>query len=154
MSQRLPSFDGCFCCGQTNRSGLKVPFYVTDGEVFAHFIPSNEYYGYPGIMHGGLSATLLDEAMTWAATVAEGRFHYAAEIKVRYRAPVADKQEIIIKAKMTDKQKKILFVEGTILDSDNNVLVKSEGKYYPLPEKNDLTVKQMMTHHENGFKLT
>lgn len=142
MKQKLPSFDQCFCCGKNNAVGLQSPFYVDGCEVKTSYVPTKNYCGYPGIQHGGITATLLDEAMTWAATVAGKRFCYAGEIKVRYCAPVIEGEEICISAKVTGSIKKWLIVEGKITDKNLKVLAKSEGKYISLDESSDIEVKK------------
>ncbi|RJP58096.1 MAG: PaaI family thioesterase [Candidatus Auribacter fodinae] len=154
MKQRLPSFDFCFCCGEKNSFGLNIPFFAVENGVQAVFTPAGRHAGYPGIMHGGLTATVLDEAMTWAATIGTGRFHYAADINVRYKAPVPHGEEITVTATIVETIKKIIVVDGEIRDSNNKVLAKSVGKYYPLPESDDLTIKSMMRHYDNGYSLS
>lgn len=128
-----------------------MSLYLEDDEVTSVIVPKKSYCGYPDILHGGITATVLDEAMTWAASAPEKKFYFAGEIKVRYRAPIIAGKEVVVKAKQIDNRKKIIFVEGCIVDEKNNVLVRSEGKYYPLPEKDDTMMKNKLTFYKNGF---
>jgi acyl-coenzyme A thioesterase PaaI-like protein len=53
----------CFACGDANPIGLQLGDIRREGdEVHATLHPRPEYQGYPGVLHGGLSATALDEA--------------------------------------------------------------------------------------------
>lgn len=81
---------GCFGCGRLNPHGLRLRFgLVDDGAgVWAAFTPRPEDEGYGGIVHGGIVATLLDEAMAWALS-ARGVWAMTAKIEVRFRRPVA-----------------------------------------------------------------
>ena len=61
--RRTPHY--CFGCSERNPIGLHLSFTMADGEVRAPFTPQAEHQGWPGFMHGGLVATMLDEAMGW-----------------------------------------------------------------------------------------
>ena len=53
----------CFVCGLANTYGLKLRFYTTaPGEVTADYVVTEQYQGFPGIVHGGIVAAMLDEA--------------------------------------------------------------------------------------------
>ena len=54
----------CFVCGVNNPIGLHLDFWMDGEQVWTDFTPGREHQGYPGVMHGGLVATLLDES--WA----------------------------------------------------------------------------------------
>ncbi len=151
MKQKLPSFDCCFCCSSINPKGLQAQFYVEENGIVGHYSPPIEYCGYPGITHGGISATLLDEAMTWAASVYKNMFHYAGEVNVRYRRPVPTDEEIVIRASVTDTMKKILITCGQIETRDGTLLASAKGKYYPLSEEQDATIKEHMNSIPGGF---
>ena len=65
-------------------------FYtIAPGEVEAHHILTDHYQGYPGVVHGGIIASMLDEVM--GRVFMEGdppRFMVTAELKIRYKKPV------------------------------------------------------------------
>ena len=79
----------CFACGPKNPIGLKLQFSYGNGEAWAEWTPRPEFQGYRGVLHGGIVATLLDEAMAhavgslgvWGATVSlQVRFRKAAPV--------------------------------------------------------------------------
>lgn len=153
MNGQLPRFDCCFCCSPVNDHGLHASFHVEDKTIIGRFSPPTEYCGYPGITHGGITATLLDEAMTWAATVFTGTFHFAGEVKVRYRRPVPSDKEIVIRASVIDTNRKVVFTDGQVATPDGVVLAHSEGKYYPVPAEQDAIMKQQMKCQPGGIDL-
>ena len=54
----------CFICGKKNNFGLKASFYETEkNELIAIFKPCQEHQGYPGRLHGGIAAAILDETI-------------------------------------------------------------------------------------------
>ncbi len=77
----------CFGCSKRNPIGLHLSFQMEDGEVRAPFTPEAEHQGWPGFMHGGLVATMLDEAMGWV-TMSHGIWAVTGKINVRYREPI------------------------------------------------------------------
>ncbi len=55
------------------------------GVVETRFLPAIEHVGFEGIVHGGAIATVLDEAMVWAASWHGKRFCVCGEMSVRFR---------------------------------------------------------------------
>jgi uncharacterized protein (TIGR00369 family) len=55
----------CFACGRNNRDGMRLRFaYDEERDCFVcRFRLSKRYTGPPGHAHGGIIATILDEAM-------------------------------------------------------------------------------------------
>jgi uncharacterized protein (TIGR00369 family) len=59
--------NGCFGCGDDNSAGLHLKFFIDEeGRVLCRFRLSAQFQGPPGHAHGGIIATLLDEAMSKA----------------------------------------------------------------------------------------
>src|SRR5215813_10745538 len=57
--------NGCFACGKDNPQGMRLKFYLDEETRLAicRFKLSRRYQGPPGHAHGGIIATILDEAM-------------------------------------------------------------------------------------------
>jgi uncharacterized protein (TIGR00369 family) len=71
MSKELPlahgTLNGCFGCGDDNHAGLHLKFFVDEEQrVLCRFRLAAQFQGPPGHAHGGIIATLLDEAMSKA----------------------------------------------------------------------------------------
>jgi acyl-coenzyme A thioesterase PaaI-like protein len=80
----------CFVCGAENPVGLHLKFYETGpGEVTVDFTAPEHYQGYPGVLHGGIVASILDET---AGRALMGRFPprfmFTAKLEVKYRKNV------------------------------------------------------------------
>ncbi|HEU5348694.1 MAG TPA: PaaI family thioesterase, partial [Ktedonobacterales bacterium] len=68
----LSPYQGCFACGLRNSQGLRLTFWAEGDEIVTEFTPDEHYQGFPGVLHGGILATLLDEALSRTASI-EGR---------------------------------------------------------------------------------
>src|SRR4051812_40117448 len=86
---QLPHTPGCLVCGRNNDFGLKLSLFVdpATGVVSVDFAAEPQHIGFEGIVHGGLIATVIDEAMVWAATWNGKRFCVCGELSVRFRRP-------------------------------------------------------------------
>lgn len=62
---KKPRRNECFACGKDNDSGMHLKFFLDDTarEATCKFKLSRRYQGPPGHAHGGIIATILDEAM-------------------------------------------------------------------------------------------
>lgn len=60
-----PLQNNCFACGKDNSQGLQLKFYFDEDahRAFCRFKLAESYQGPPGHAHGGIIATILDEAM-------------------------------------------------------------------------------------------
>ena len=63
--QPKPRKNHCFACGHDNPEGMRLKFSLDDDsrQAICHFKLSRKYTGPPGHAHGGIIATILDEAM-------------------------------------------------------------------------------------------
>ena len=58
--EKQPNSKHCFVCGVENDNGLKMTFYtVGDGIVEAEYVVPERFQGYPGVVHGGIIASML-----------------------------------------------------------------------------------------------
>lgn len=92
MLIKQPNSLQCFVCGIQNPYGLKLKFYQTSpDEVTVNYTVADHYQGYPGVVHGGIVASMLDEVAGRALMGADPlnpRFMFTARLDVQYREPV------------------------------------------------------------------
>ncbi|KEF57150.1 uncharacterized protein A1O9_07340 [Exophiala aquamarina CBS 119918] len=91
--------------------------------------------GYPGVCHGGITATVLDEIMSILVAVCRESQGLApdnltADLRVRYLRPVPTPLVVLVTAKIRDIQKdKKYFVDAELVDENGVVLAKGEGLF-------------------------
>lgn len=87
---KQPNSRHCFVCGVANPAGLCLHFYDNDvDEVQTRFIIQPAHQGFPGVVHGGITAAILDEVGGRVMTIGNpARLGMTAKLAVRYRQPV------------------------------------------------------------------
>ena len=81
-------FSSCFACGPDNPRGLHLDFQRDGDSVVCVHTPDAALGGYGSILHGGVTSTLLDEAMVWAIYGVLDRLSMTTELNVRFLAPI------------------------------------------------------------------
>ena len=133
--ERRRAARGCFGCGDLNPKGLKLAFRLEDGVAVAEFDPDPQHQGYPGLMHGGLVATILDEAMGWAI-YGEGVWAMTARMQVRFRRSVPLDRRLRVRAYITNRRQRLVQARAELLDDGGTLLAEGEGAFLCVtPEK-------------------
>lgn len=139
MKIKQPNSRHCFACGLENPIGLKLKFYQTaDDEVTAEFTAPEDYQGYPGILHGGVTATILDEAVGRAfmgTDPANSNFMYTAELTIRYKKKVPIGQPLKIVGKQVKRMRWTGESKAFMYDQDGALLVEATAILVDLPDK-------------------
>jgi acyl-coenzyme A thioesterase PaaI-like protein len=122
----------CFVCGVKNNFGLHANFYETDtNELVALINPSEQHQGYPGRMHGGIAAAILDE--TIGRSICNGKdeqiWSVTLELKTKFRKPIPLGQELKIMGRVTNEGNRSFEGTGEIILPNGEIAVSAEGKY-------------------------
>ena len=122
----------CLVCGLKNRLGLQAAFYELENNMLvAIFRPKKEHQSYPGIMHGGLISTILDETIGRAImTKHNGEiWGVTAELNVKFLKPVPLNTELKVTGRVTLERKQYFEAEGQLLLQDGSVAAAASGKF-------------------------
>ena len=117
----------CFVCGPKNPIGLKLKFSFDGKTIKTEFIPRKEHQGYMNIVHGGIIATLLDEAMVKLA-IEMGMPAVTAQIDIRLKKALRVGEKIIVTSEILKNTKKILTAYAQAVTDDNVVIADAGGK--------------------------
>lgn len=109
-----------------------TPFVVTDnaaGSLLAFYHLGGKLAGHAGIVHGGISATILDECMGRACFPRlVGKIAVTAKLELNYKAPVKSNSFILVKATTVKVEGRKAWVEATLEDAtDGQLLAQAEG---------------------------
>jgi len=106
--------EGTFCwgCGKNNEHGLQLKSYWEDDEAVAIWHPKEHHLAFPGILNGGIIATLIDCHGTGTANAAahkassdsDQHFMYVTgAISVKYLRPTPMDIPVILRAKVIER---------------------------------------------------
>ena len=117
----------CFVCGKQNTGGLNLNFSFPEGKAFAEFILRKKFQGYKDIIHGGIIAAILDEAMIKAA-LAQGIHAVTAEIAVRFTNPLLAGEKGTVEAEITKSGRKLIEATASIRVAGSRTVADGKGK--------------------------
>ena len=131
MNGKQPGSRNCFVCGRENPVSLKLDFYMdAPGEVRTTvFIPAH-FEGYPGVVHGGVLASILDETGGRALMEDPNHFMVTAQLNVRYRKPAPTETQLIAlgwagqrRGRVAEAHSELRTLEGVVLAEADLVMV-------------------------------
>jgi len=129
--------NNCFGCGSDNPRGLRLSFIETDEGVEVEYSVPHHLEGAPGIAHGGVLATVLDEALCMTAYAKLETVVVTGELTVRYLKPVPTETPIIARGRITENRGKSAFIEGGIyLASTGEQLCRAHGRFFAIEGMN------------------
>jgi len=121
----------CFVCGENNPIGLKLRIRTDQerGESAADVIFPEHFQGWSKVVHGGLLAAVLDEAMIYAA-VAKGLKCVTGEMTVRYVKPASTGVAYTLMGRFVEDQGRLVLAESALLDGDGLEVARATGKLF------------------------
>jgi acyl-coenzyme A thioesterase PaaI-like protein len=122
---------GCFGCSRSNGDGLRLQFRRRGDSVVCEYAIPDRFHGAPGIAHGGIVATILDEVSCSAAYFLRGSYVVTGELSVRYEKPCPVEVDIVAAATIVEVRPRYLIVEGRVT-CDDVVLARSTGRFFPV----------------------
>lgn len=125
----------CLICGMENSAGVRGQFYnMEDGSVGGLFTFREEHQSYPGRVHGGMLATMIDELAGRVLWVDEPeKIAVTMDIEVKYRKPVPYNVPLKGRGAYLQKLSRAYSAKCEIMDMDGNVLAEGIAKYLIMP---------------------
>lgn len=130
-----PNSQKCFVCGVSNPVGLKIRFYSVGEDAIEARVRFGEYYqSYPGITHGGIVATVLDELVGRAMLAKDPqRLMVTANLELKYRHSVPLNTEILFRGRILKDRGRIAQFEGEAILPDGTVAVQVTSTCVAIP---------------------
>jgi acyl-coenzyme A thioesterase PaaI-like protein len=125
-------YDRCYGCGQGNAQGLRMTFEHREGSAECVYTAPDHLAGAPGVIHGGVQATLLDEVMGHAVHFADAAPDLdiaTVDFSLRYRRPAPVAVPLTIRARLLRAEDRDYFVSGEIVSPDGEVLTTAEARW-------------------------
>lgn len=128
---KQPNSADCFVCGLNNDKGIQAAFFETDtNEVAAVFTPHRLHQSYPGRIHGGIAASMLDETIGRAIQIGNPDvWGVTVELSLTYKKPLPYECELKAFGRITHENRLMFEGEGEIYTPDGEVAVTAKAKY-------------------------
>ena len=134
---KLPNSKHCFVCGLENDYGLHLEFYQNEiGEVVVDYQVPKQFQGYPGIVHGGIVAALVDEVLGrvhMGPDPENPRFMFTARMNVNYRKNVPTGVPIKIVGRATQSKRRTAASAAEIYGPEGDLLAEAEALLVDVP---------------------
>lgn len=137
----------CFACGQDHPKGLRLRFTAPSPDrIRSEFEVSPDHTGLGMIVHGGIVATVFDEAMVWTLYRWRYQPHVTVTMKQRFRGTIEAGTPLVVEARITADRGRRRTVEATLSSASEpaGTLADASGVYVPVPDDalQSLTLEQ------------
>lgn len=119
----------CFGCGQDNPIGLKLSFRWDGQTTRTEFIPGELYQGWPGLLHGGITTCVLDEAASYAALF-HGLHVVTARMQIEFKYPIPINEPITVTASVDRKTRKLVKCRAVISLASGTIVAEGTFTQY------------------------
>jgi acyl-coenzyme A thioesterase PaaI-like protein len=126
----FPLDGGCFGCSQSSPVGLRLRFRRRGDTVTARYAVPDRFHGAPGIAHGGIVATILDEVSCAVVFFVRAQAVVTGELTVRYLEPCPVETPLEISARVVSEHSRYLVIEGEVRQGEA-LLARSSGRFFP-----------------------
>ena len=126
----------CFACGKDNPDGMHLKFTI-DRErkhFVSNFRLSKRFTGPPGYCHGGIIATILDDAMSKLNKLRDV-IAATSQLKVEYLKPVPLRTPLRVESRELTKRGRRLIHRAEILNQEGTVLARGRGVFVIIDAK-------------------
>ena len=124
----------CIACSPHNPIGLHLAFFEEDNQITADWVPQTEYEGYPGIVHGGIQALLLDEISAWTIYIKAKTAGVTSRLSVKYKKEVVNPQsKITVRGELIEIKRNLGFVKAELFNDKGELCAESESTFFLFP---------------------
>lgn len=116
----------CFGCGADNEAGLRIKSYMQGDSAVCRFRPDAQHTAFPGVLNGGIIATLLDCHGIWTAVGYYNAKHMDSEVSspetmymtrkmtVEYLSPTPMDTELLLKGRVLEERRRSMQVQAEL----------------------------------------
>lgn len=116
----------CWGCGKNNEHGLQLKSYWEGDEVVATWTPKDYHLAFPGVLNGGIIATIIDCHCTGTANAAAHRsagsdehsMHVTASLSVKFLKPTPLDRPVTLRAHVKETKGRRTTVTCSLFSGD------------------------------------
>src|SRR6185369_7086382 len=99
------------------------------------FTPKRVHLGFSKAVHGGITASLLDEVVGVACGQRTDGKCATVELTVSYKRPLLEGQVVRAEGWYVRRAGKLVLGAGQVLDGEGRILATARGRFLPLEER-------------------
>lgn len=120
----------CFICGLQNPVGLKMAIDSDPDrqQVVSTVVVPDHFQGYPGVVHGGIVAAILDEVAGRATLLSgnDGDLMVTVKIEVKYRQPTPTGTPLTVTGRITQAGRTRARARGEVRLPNGTITAEAE----------------------------
>ncbi len=137
--EHLPRSKGCFVCGSAGDNprslALDILWNEEEGNTEIALSPDSSWCGYEGIVHGGIIASVFDDAMAWAVKKEIGTWAMTGEMSIRYLRPVKSGKTYVAKGKVDKRTGRRVNASGVLTDDEGKKMAEATALFLRMPSR-------------------
>ena len=130
--ETMQPYPYCFGCGEKNPVGLHLTYRFQGDALVTDFTPGGTHEGWPGIVHGGIIATLLYEVMENFA-FRKGIVTMMRDMDIQFRRPANIGRNITALARLELSADREMSVTATLVQ--NGVVAEGSARLVELSQE-------------------
>lgn len=122
----------CFGCSATNPAGLALVYeQIGPAAVRTTWTPQAHHVGAPGVVHGGILATAIDETLGWTchAVLGDSTRVVTAELSLQYRRPVVVGRPVEVRGEVERHDPPNLHLRAVVVGPDGEEAVRATARF-------------------------
>ena len=130
----------CFGCCAENDGGLRMQFLESsNGELMCRWTPQHRFDGWPGIVHGGIQCTLMDEMAAWVVLHDLKVSGVTARLDTKFLKPLSSRTlSIVIKGKLEKNNHRLAWVDVWIENAEGERCAEAKALYYTFSREDSI----------------
>jgi acyl-coenzyme A thioesterase PaaI-like protein len=121
-----------FIHGLRNPTGLHLQYHLEGKRVVTTWTPNDDHAGFPGLVHGGLVAAVLDDVMG-RCSVLQRRWVVTGRMETRYREGAPIGAPLRVEGWSTRFTRRVMQAEASMTLETGAVVAQANGTYLPVP---------------------
>jgi len=120
----------CFGCSPLNPSGLQMKFFADEKSLVSSLTVPGHLCGWDRLVHGGVTATILDEIMSWTAITLLKRIILTKSMTIDFIKPIYVGHEVTVEGRVLErKSEREALMEGFLYNSKRVLCAKALGTF-------------------------
>lgn len=125
----------CFGCAPTNPIGLKLEFETAHPQCTSRFSLGPDYESYPGVIHGGIVATILDETLAQTVYHHGNGSAFTVGLRVRYGHPMQTNIPYVAIGEIIRAKGTLIRASGRIQRDTGELIAAAVGSFHLVSEQ-------------------